>query len=460
MDKKNIVFEFLSKFFSQLNENKVTYCILRNYDNLPEAVGNDLDIWVKDGDQREFQKVLFETSKNLGWDIIKYSRSLNCHGEGNYPYFIVKNGPVLSIIHIDCWVSIHWRALTYVNEKIFPECLLFHKQGFYIPSPGIEASINLLKDLLYHGEVREKYNARIIEYSNRDPEGFLKALERPFGKKIAEFILSMAKAGEWGKLGKNRNFLRWMLFRKALFNEPFLQLKRWNIYFYGQMKKFLFPNRGLFLALIGPDGSGKTTMAKAILQSKAAKKIFQKKLYFHGHFPFLPELKKIVWSLKLSDKKSQIIPIRNSIDNSKPFGFFRSMIYPIYYGLNYFLGHLLVWKEKAIGSLIVFDRYFYDYFVQKPYLRCPRWLLSVISKIIPKPDIIIYLKNSPEIIHRRKSELDQREIERQTREYEQIAKRFPDGFIVETSSNPESVVEKIQYIIIQKIKEKQWKYKP
>ena len=160
----------------------------------------------------------------------------------------------------------------------------------------------------------------------------------------------MAKAEKWEELEKNVISLRWILFKRALFYKSFLQIKHWAIYIYGQIKKFLFPSCGLFIILIGPDGSGKTTTAKAILESEI-RRFFQRKMYFHGHFPFLPELKKIVAFFKKNRNK---VAVLSSPENPgmilEPFGFFRSIIYPLYYGINYFLGHILIWKERARGG--------------------------------------------------------------------------------------------------------------
>ena len=56
------IYEFLSQFLSYLNREELTYCVLRNYDAMPYDVGNDIDMWVKNGQQQKFQEALFETA--------------------------------------------------------------------------------------------------------------------------------------------------------------------------------------------------------------------------------------------------------------------------------------------------------------------------------------------------------------------------------------------------------------
>lgn len=330
----------------------------------------------------------------------------------------------------------------------------FHKKGFWVPVPGLEATVLLLKDLLYHGKVPDKYRNRILDYCNQDSDGFLTAIKNQFSKKTANSILNLARTGRWGELEKRTNNFRWVLMRSAFTNKPFTQFKQWTMYFSGQFRKFLFPKCGIFLVLIGPDGSGKSTTARSLFDSEAAK-LFQKKMYFHGHFPFLPQFKDIFAFFK-RDRSNE--PTFNYDDKpktlSEPFGAFRSIIYPIYYGLNYFLGNILIWKQRAKGGLVVFDRYFYDYFFQYHFKNCPKCLLSFITKFIPSPDALIFLKNTPRTIYQRKPVFSLDEIRRQSIICQEITEKSPNGFIVKTSRPIERVVEEIQHILIKKLSSK------
>jgi len=437
-------YEFLSKFFARLNKEKITYCILRNYEDLPEKFGNDVDIWVKDEHGEKFYELVRDLASTLD-----YTPRLTIIGEGDY-FLIKESDNFTSIIHIDCWTYIHWKGIPYIKQSTIENNLQWYEKGFYILSPEIAISIMLLKELLQYGKVKEKYKDIIKKIAEKNSSVVLMAFGECFGRKYGKIILELAKNGNWETLEKKTNKLRTILLIRS-FLQPLSQFKWWLRYFCAQFRRFFVNSRGIFLVFIGPDGSGKSTTANNLIESEI-KRFFQKKYYFHGHFPYLPEMKKIVSVFKKNKSLNTSSPEFNL---SKSFGTLRSMIYPIYYGFNYFLGHFFIWKEKARAGLIIFDRYFYDYYIQSQFINCPRWLLRIIEKIIPKPDMIIFLKNKPEIIHSRKTELPIEEIQRQSYICEQIVKRNKDRSIVIETSTIEEVLLYIQKSIINKIINKQ-----
>jgi len=437
---------FLCKLFARLNKEMITYCVLRNYKTLPEAIGNDIDIWVKDGHRKRLYEIVKDLAKILDYTL-EYTPRLTLIGEGDY--FLIKDSDKnINIIHLDCWTHIHWKGISFIDNLVLEKNMIWHKNLFPIPSPGIRASIMLLKDLLQQSKIKEKYKDIIKEYSDADREMFLKSILRAFGKNTALAILSMSINGTWIELERKTNKIRFILFLRAICH-PIKQAINWIYYLRAQFRRFFVNSRGIFLVFIGPDGSGKSTTFHNLKKSEI-KRLFQKIYYFHGHFAFMPELKRIVALFKSNCSEYQSSENSRS---SKPLGMLRSIIYPLYYGINYFLGHLFIWKEKARGNLIVFDRYFYDYFIQYQYINCPRWILNTIAKIVPKPDVIIYLKNKPEVIFNRKNELNIEEIRRQGKICERLVRSFNNSYVIETSSI-NKVVEKVQRIIINKIKEK------
>ena len=63
---KYVASEFLSRFFTRINEAGIKYCVLKNYDQLPLHVGNDVDMWVEEGFQGRCREILLGVGRNGG----------------------------------------------------------------------------------------------------------------------------------------------------------------------------------------------------------------------------------------------------------------------------------------------------------------------------------------------------------------------------------------------------------
>ena len=446
--------EFVSSLFSALNRQKIEYCVLRNYDGLPEKVGNDIDIWVESSQAQDAQEILLQCAQRSGWALTRVLLRLYHYPAGRY--FFNKRGEdgAHDILEIDIVESLSWKGTSYVDETFLAKHLLPHPKGFPIPSPGIEASILLLKTLLFEGKVLEKYRQRIVTLSTKDPKTFVESLSKPFGRRTADAILSMAKEEKWAEIEKSKHSLQWRLVIRAVANNPLLQARQTALYFYSRLRERLSAKCGFFLVLIGPDGSGKTTTANMLLESEAIKKLFPNRTYFYRNFSFMPELKTIASLFGIRPKQQETETSKRE-GTTVPFGVLRSMIYPIYYGFEYFLGRFWLWREKGQHCTItVFDRYFYEYFLQKQFMKCPQWFLSLISRIIAQPDALVFLQNEPEVVYTRKQELSVEEIAQYSQVCARIVDLHPNGFTVHTSSK-EDVLNEIQGIVISQLQRKQ-----
>jgi thymidylate kinase len=97
--------------------------------------------------------------------------------------------------------------------------------------------------------------------------------------------------------------------------------------------------------------------------------------------------------------------------------------------------------------LIIADRYFYDWFIQGYHSKTPRWLFPVLKLVLPRPDLVVYLENSPEIIHSRKPELTLEQLEYQGCRSRKIISDLPYSLTLSTDSTVNEVVTKISHRI-------------
>ena len=66
--------EFINQIFEKFNQDSISYGILRNYKNLPEVSGDDIDIYLDNGQLVDFvHGYLARFLSGLGWSYkLKY----------------------------------------------------------------------------------------------------------------------------------------------------------------------------------------------------------------------------------------------------------------------------------------------------------------------------------------------------------------------------------------------------
>ena len=74
--------------------------------------------------------------------------------------------------------------------------------------------------------------------------------------------------------------------------------------------------------------------------------------------------------------------------------------------------------------MVLFDRYYYDYYFQPGHKNTPHWLVDIFRIFAPKPDVVLLLQADPEKIHARKPELTIEEIARQLKVAQAISDKL------------------------------------
>lgn len=438
---------FLQEFFHRLGEEQITYCVLKNFDHLPEKPGRDVDMWIKEDHFQKSLNIMFAVAKNQGWEI--FSRSIHLQSINAGSFFFIKDGNPENLCEMDVSPFLHWKGISYLNERVFPKNIYNNKNGIKVASPGLEAATMIFRGRMgMMGELKEEYKPKIVEHLRNDPQGFLELLGEPFGKQAAEAILGAARSEDWDYLGQKMAYFHRVILQRALWRRPFYQIRQWVRYYAAIWRARFSPPHGFFLTLLGPDGAGKTTIAKLLVESEVAKKLFPRRKYFYRRFEV--PWKKVVTAIKGAGGPKFETEVREdgAIVPMEPF---QASIYALYLALEYFTGHgfLRWWKSNA--GLVVFDRYFFDYLVFEDFQRAPSWLLRLLARIVPRPDALIYLQNDPETIHARKAERSVPEIARQVKICEELVTLLPPAYIIETSKRPEEIIEEIKGIIIRNL---------
>lgn len=452
LDKQNVGAStpysiFLFELFKRLDEAGIAYCVMRGYGTLPYSIAHDIDFQIDHRKYKEYLSVLYQSAEELGWAVVRRRFRFGRH----FNSLIYQDKDQFAKIPIDAELRTQWKAMKYASNRAI---LATRKKynGFWVASSGSESAISLLKEYLHFGKVKDKgdgkHKRRFAQLAREDPENFIETIEPHFGGRISRFALQCAQKEDWETFEKNAGKVRRTLILRALMRRPIGQLIDWARFLWGHFSDKVLHPSGLFVCLIGPDGSGKTTISRGLERDMTD--VFSKVRYFHGHLGIIPPLKKyynlVARLLGKPEKKVTSDDVMQNVD-MLPFNPLRAIVYVLYYSVDYFLGHFTIWRAKGHGQLVLFDRYFYDYFIQQVHSRNPRWLLRSILRLIPKPDLIIWLRNEPEVIHRRKPELTPSEVRQQNQVCMDLICRYANAYSVQTDNDPEITLHHVREII-------------
>lgn len=191
------------------------------------------------------------------------------------------------------------------------------------------------------------------------------------------------------------------------------------------------------IAIFGPDGSGKSTIAD-LLEDRL---ITQNRKVTRYHWR-----PRLLASLNKGEPGSHSAP-----DSLKERNNFLSIVCYIYFALDFILLRLRYRKKTgATPEVIVYERYFYDilFHPRRYKLKSFPLIARQLCKLVPRPDLIVYLTGDSTIIHNRKPELTCSEIERQIKMMQNVLPTLGNSTRHDvTVESPESICSSIsQYI--------------
>lgn len=422
--------------FRLLNERRVNYCVLRNYESLPETTGNsDLDIYVAHADHDAFIKVLKEVCEETDAKLVSYKEDTMC------PQYTMST--YLSGLQIDMHDGFaNHRACVYMDEEIITAYTFVTNRGIKALMPEADGMMCFLKETLNNKKCRveycEKARKAVAGKGKEVTDKILKAFTPPVRALIVDTLCSgrfdaesirkvgITASNDLQSFGSRIHY-RWGQFSK--------------------LKRFFKP-LGYTIAFLGTDGSGKSTIIDAI--APILNEAFHKGVrYEHMRPNYLPSLA-ILTGKKPKDAHAAIC---DNPHGGKPSGFLGSIVRLSYYWLDYTYGYFRkIYVDKSVKNHVwIFDRYFYDY-INDPLRACirlPKWLMKCYGLFVPAPDLTICLGADPEKIHARKPELPIEEVRRQVETLKQFAESNRKAVWVDTGCSVEESVEQTMTAILE-----------
>jgi len=427
---------------AKLGELGVDYAVLRNSEELFGTLGHDIDIGIKD--LKSFESGLAKPGEEFSFVVAKTQK------RGNYSCYFIWQSPSCCFLRVDTLTGLDYRGITMVDPGKFSQGSS-QEQGINIASPVLQILGILLKEICYCRKLENKHIERVIRiFKTIGRERFLSEGEIFIGRKINCILGNIIEdPGFQDSAGKDLSEARSKILRHCFWQNPLGSTISYLGWLKDQIQAFVKPP-GLFITLLGPDGSGKSTLCKKIEENLKGQ-LFNRVRYYHGHPEILPRLGVI--KAKLLNEllpESSASPASRLQEKGNPHHPAKGCLYVLYYTLDYFLARIPFRFHRARNDLILFDRYFYDYTMQPLWGKTPRWFIKLASLLVSKPDLFVFLMADPEEIHKRKPELTTDEIASQQAQMKSLMIKLKPFVEIDTTNDPEKAVSLITNSLVEK----------
>lgn len=405
---------------------------MRNYENLPADTDNDVDILVSRPGFHTAADLLCRIAEQNGLRL----HMLVEHDCLKMVFHRLKNP--LDQCHIDLYSDIRWQGIPIA----VPEEILESRQAyknFFIPGPAREQTVILLTGLLYIKRVRKKYRAGIFNTARHRALGreMRSFLSQAIGPNEGRELWHAIRNGKWDVAAGRAWKIRAALIIKQFRDDPAGGLRGGSAMIRRLAGRLFFP-AGLSVAVIGPDGAGKSSLIRKL--GPALENTFkQNQCVVHWCPKIAPE-----------DGPEQVPqPLPHA---RPPRSRLLSLAFFTYHSIMFVLGYgIRLAPFRLRGGMVFLDRYYYDFFVDPGRFRMtlPAKSAKLGYFFVPKPDMVLLLDAQPDVIRARKQEVSPGETHRQCKAYRQLIRRIPQGRVLDANASPGRVADDALNMIMQ-----------
>lgn len=433
----------LEKVFEALNNFGIDYCLQNNYQSMPKKIPSDIDIFYRNSTEKDLDTIVLKIAAKCDLKVVQKTTM----GYWGFVYMLNKVNPSIGFqLQLDFqrefsppnFPNVYNGDLFLNNKKIY--------NSFFIPQASDEIKFTLIRRIIKN-DFNQKRLDYICELFDKEPLVCEHNLKSIFSQKIYDLLIVMLKKRDFSLFNSNKK-----TFCNYVKNESYLNsslLKKINQLWFNIMYQFasrIINPMGLTIAFISPDGGGKSTIIESVKSTC--------KGCFHGvkNIYFRPRYFKNLGSYKPINPQKEA-SINTDPHNVEINSFLKSLVRFFFYNLDFLIGYFLkIYPLKIKRHLVIFDRYYYDYYVDlKRYqFNLPKFLPHLFSFMIPQPDLVFVLDAPGDIIYSRKQELSKIEIERQRTIFKKTAQQLKNAHLINCNKPIEDVVKEVTKIIIER----------
>ncbi len=198
-----------------------------------------------------------------------------------------------------------------------------------------------------------------------------------------------------------------------------------------RLKRRVFAPTGLFVVLAGPDGTGKSTLAGAVLDG--TEPAFRRRSHSHWRPGLLPRPGALAGRAESDSTRPH---------DRQPHGRILSFALLGWHFLDFLIGGWGRWMPfRARSGLVLNERGWMDIAVdpRRYGLQADPRLVAALGRFLPSPDLVLLLEATPETIVQRKDELTGPEVARQLEAWRKVA---PNAVRLDAASSAPIVADR------------------
>lgn len=400
----------LRRLFAVLEQRDVRWTLLRLPSNLGSPTG-DVDILVERSDAR----ALRDAAGELGFVALP--------GWDSPPDLILVSYEKASdrwlVLDVSTAVSFRapraWRLAGAAQEVLDRR---WRRDGMVVPSDGDAFWLLLLHCLLDKGRVPTHHQVPLRSLA---PAGHSSRLGTAAclaaGGRIAPIeFMRAATREDWNALSQMGRRLGAQLGRRRSLRER-LRALGYRLVRLARKPLLISRRRGISLALLGPNGVGKSTAAAAVQSS----------------FPF--------------ESRVVYMGIWKAADRAR--GGVRAMVEILARPLTIWRRYLVAQYHLMRGRLVIFDRYVYEALLppRPPLVAAKRAYFWVLAHSIPGAQVAAVLDAAGSVAYGRKQENPPDELEAERRMYARLPTRVRSIELIDAGTDPDTVRAEVTAIV-------------
>lgn len=417
----------LAVVFADLDRAGISYALLRGYEELLGGeIDGDVDLLV---DARQFEQ-LRRLLERVGF--VQLAR----WGQAPHQFFIGYDESSNTWIKLDVLTELAYgRPVPALRSDLAADSLQ-HRVRYgptFVLAAEEEFLTLLLHCLLDKHQIEPKYRARLAELASAIPsQQRMPALVARYlpAKTSWDAVQQLIAQGGWDELLRLGSATAARLERRDPLGT------RWRRAALPLLRKLdrrtrAWRTKGLMVALLAPDGAGKTTLARSLGQD----------FYLPTRYIYMGTNPK---SGSLTLPTTRLLARMGRL----PFvGALSALNTLVEQALRYRVGAY----HRQRGRLVVFDRYSSGSLLGDQggplHKRLRRWATQLLC---PPPDMLVYLDAPAELLYLRKQEHSPERLEQQRQHYQHILSGVAEKSVVDAGQAPEEVRRRVAALIWQR----------